>query len=528
MGNGVSIESAAQDRGLARGQQFVGVSQRVPRLRSIACMPTVLTVGGLTLMGLALRLLITRSLWIDEATSVRQAREPFAEMLRDLSNGDIHPPLHHIVLWVDLRLFGTSELAVRMPSIILGTLLIPLMYLVGRDLYDRRTGLTVAALSVLAPQAVWYSQEARMYIFFMVLATLALWAQIRAIQTGRIGYWGLFTLSSAAMLWSHYFAVLPMLVQQLAFLATLARRKEQGRPARRLLIGWITSCLGIILLLMPLAPYLHDQLTIYQRKQSQISLPSQVGTSVTSNQTNLSIYTGITNGIWALWGYHADRTMAQIVALWPLSLLLVLLLLGRGRSRSPTTGLLLALILLPAGTVFGVAFFRRDLLVGQQLFELRYFVGAIPVLLLLVARSVTVWVPSRIGSHVLKGVVIASLLIGLIDQQLNRSNPRLYDFRGALKEISRTAEPGDILLYQPMHLGTIISYYAPEIQSHALQKGIPRTGGKHRRVFLLASLNFASSAYDTAKTNEALGKLRKRRILVEERQFPNVSVWEFK
>ena len=66
---------------------------------------------------------------------------PFGQMLADMRTTDVHPPLHHAVLWVTVRLFGTSEVAVRLPSLLAGVALVPVMFWVGRTLYDRRTGL---------------------------------------------------------------------------------------------------------------------------------------------------------------------------------------------------------------------------------------------------------------------------------------------------------------------------------------------------------------------------------------------------
>ncbi len=101
-------------------------------------------LAGITAAGLALRLLIPRGLWLDEAISVHQANLSFHDLFENLQYGDRHPPLHHIVLWLTVRAFGDGELAVRLPSLIAGTLVIPAMYLLGRELYDRRTGLVAA------------------------------------------------------------------------------------------------------------------------------------------------------------------------------------------------------------------------------------------------------------------------------------------------------------------------------------------------------------------------------------------------
>ena len=82
-----------------------------------------------------------------------------------------------------------------------------------------------------------------------------------------------------------------------------------------------------------------------------------------------------------MWGYHSDGVMEQIAALWPLLMLLALVVLGRGRS-GPSV-LLVALVVVPMAALFLIGSVKRDL------FELRYFSGAVPAMLLLMARLVT-------------------------------------------------------------------------------------------------------------------------------------------
>ena len=70
-------------------------------------------------------------IWLDEAISIHQANLAFHDMFENLQYGDRHPPLHHMVLWLTVRAFGDGELAVRLPSLIAGTLVIPALYLLG-------------------------------------------------------------------------------------------------------------------------------------------------------------------------------------------------------------------------------------------------------------------------------------------------------------------------------------------------------------------------------------------------------------
>ena len=97
---------------------------------------------------------------------------------------------------------------------------------------------------------------------------------------------------------------------------------------------------------------------------------------------------------WAVLGYHSNATMTALAALWPLGVLLALALLGRGRSW-PT------LLVVACALVPGVALF----VLGQLkpfVFEVRYFIGAVPLALLLIAprghelaHAARWWSPAR-------------------------------------------------------------------------------------------------------------------------------------
>src|SRR5438067_2431039 len=141
------------DRRLAVGAAASGWRQRRPWL----------LVTGFTAVALAVRLLLVRGIWVDEAISVHLAHMSLPGMLDQLRQADVHPPLYFLTLWATVRVLGFGELAVHAPSIIAGTLLVPALFLAGRELFDRRTGLLAAALGACAPLLIWYSQEARSY-----------------------------------------------------------------------------------------------------------------------------------------------------------------------------------------------------------------------------------------------------------------------------------------------------------------------------------------------------------------------------
>jgi hypothetical protein len=228
------------------------------------------------------------------------------------------------------------------------------------------------------------------------------------------------------------------------------------------------------------------------------------------------IYVMLTNLVWGIWGYHSAQTMAAVTAMWPLGMLAALVLLGR--CHRPLSGLLLACALVPAVAMFALG------LAKPFLFEIRYFSGAVPLLLVLLARALTGWTRSTVATAAAGAIVLGTLGVAFADQQLNRSNPRLYDFQGALSQIRRQAAPGDVVLYDPYYLKDVVEYYEPDLRTAPLTSGIPRRTDT-RHVFLLASfLNEPAHARDTGR---GLARLGQRWHRTGSFQRPQVKVWEF-
>ena len=493
------------------------------RLAAGARDPVVLAVAAATAVALVLRLLALRGVWLDEATSIHQAQLGFGEMLTRLRDTDVHPPLHHTTLWVTVRLLGTGELAVRVPSLIAGTALVPLLYVTARDLWDRRAGLAAAVLGTVAPFAVWYSAEARMYAFFMLFALLAVWAQARILRDDdgaatRLRDWALYSVATVLLLYDQYFAALVVLVQQAGFALALWSRRREGAAARAFAVRWLLSGALVVLAVVPLVSFAHAQFAANEAAGRGFDSPAQAGAGVAQGGTAQapSVYGAITNLVWAVWGYHSDPAMAALSALWPAGMLLALLLLGRG--RAPRTLLVAAVALLPAAALFAIGELK------PALFEVRYFVAVVPMLLLLVARALTSWAASRTATVLLVGAFAATLGAGLLDQQVNGANPRLYDFRGALEAVERRAGPHDVLVYNPDYLTDVIGYYAPDLNAQPMGRDLPKRSDA--TVFVLGS--FLDKPAFAASTGGLVASLRQTRRLVRTWELAQVRVWEFR
>jgi uncharacterized membrane protein len=466
-----------------------------------------LILAGLIVAGLALRLAVPRGIWLDEAISIHQAHLSLHDMFSNLYYGDRQPPLHDLTLWATVRTLGNSELALRVPSIVAGTLVIPSLYELGRELYDRRTGLIAAAFVAVSPLLIWYSQEVRMYAFVTLFGVLALLTQLRVIRKPSMLNWAAYILATAALLWSHYFGLLLIGVQQAIFIGVLVHRHRSGDNFKPLALGYAYSVAILVMQLIPLIGFAHNQFT-----STHAAAGSPSGT-----YDSLSFYAVLANMAWALWGYQPNATTELLAAMWPLLILLSLLLLGRGSSRQT--------LILGVATVVPVVLLLVVSAFDRSLFEVRYFLIVVPLLFLLIARLVTGWIRKPTAQLLVTAGVMATLLIGLADQQLNKNNPRLFDFRGAIHKIEADAGPRSLILYEPPDMRYVLEYYAPHTTRRRLDRGVPKRS-EGSPVFVFAS--FQSNPQFFNETNKVVGQLDFFRKRLRAFKTAQTKVWEFR
>jgi uncharacterized membrane protein len=493
----------------AQEAELFGPRGRLPRRGEpdVRRNTALMILGGLILGGLILRLAVPRGIWLDEAITIHQARLSLHDLFRNLYFGDRQPPLYHLVLWLTIRVFGHGEFAVRLPSLIAGTLVIPVLYELGRELYDRRTGLLAAGFAAISPMLIWYSQEVRMYEFTAVFGLLALLTQLRVIRnSGSMANWAAYILATAALLWSHYFGLALVIVQQLVFVGVLVHRRRVREPSRSLAIGFAYSLAVLVMQLIPLLVFAHHQ---YQVTTAAAGSPS-------GTYDYLSFYSVLSNMAWSIWGYQPDATTVLLSALWPLFLLLSLVLLGRGGSRQ-TTALAAAAIALVGLLIFASAFDR-------SLFEVRNFLILVPLVLLLIARLITGWIRQPRARLLIVGGITLILVLGLADQQLNKSNPRLFDFRAAIEDIKADAGPNAVVLLEPPDMRYVLEYYAPGLRSQPLSQPLS-TQQEGSPIFVLASFQDNHAFFN--QTNKAVGQLSFFRRLVGRFKTAQTIVWEF-
>ena len=194
---------------------------------------------ALTILAAALRLstLDLQSFWYDEAfTPVHVLHPSLWATLSSVVHTENTPPLWYLIAWADSRLLGTGEIALRLPSALAGIATVPVAWAIGRELTDRRvTAVATAALVAVNPLLVWYSQEARAYALFILLAAVAMLCFLRALRQPTSGRMAAFALSGTLALLSHYFAVF-LLIPMVLWLASDRTRRRSALPAIAVLV----------------------------------------------------------------------------------------------------------------------------------------------------------------------------------------------------------------------------------------------------------------------------------------------------
>ena len=92
-----------------------------------------IAVGVVLVLGVVFRFATRSDLWLDEALTVNISRLKFGDIAPWLKHDGV-PPLYYWLLHFWTNWFGTSDVAVRALSGVLGVLSLPLAWLCGKRL----------------------------------------------------------------------------------------------------------------------------------------------------------------------------------------------------------------------------------------------------------------------------------------------------------------------------------------------------------------------------------------------------------
>jgi mannosyltransferase len=397
----------------------------------------------LTLLGGVMRRyhLGQQGLWFDEADLVMRARQPLPELLRNFVHPGENGPLYTLGLAGWIRFLGTSEVAVRLPSAIAGTLAIPAMYALGRMLRGPRLGLIAAALLTVSPYAHWYAQDAKMYSLLVLLTIVTTWLLLAALQRGG-SLWIAYGAAAAVTLGVH--ATFLLVVAAHAVITAVLWRAGYGvRPERRQmrLLGLLVGLAALPLLIWGIIFAVQNGPTwqvkatpwaIFRRMLVEFSVTHRAGAAS------------------QMWG----------VLLFALLAALGLALTWRAREGGFWPPRLALLVVVGMGAIPGLLFILLSL--RWAVFEDRYLIVALPGFLLLAALGIDGLCHRRPSWLLAAAAGVAVLLVAWVPlRDVNFSTvPQKEDWRQAYRHLAEHARVGDGVVIYPGYMRSTYDYYA--------------------------------------------------------------------
>lgn len=422
------------------GKKLKSIKKPINNLGSESASSSTLSIQGsilsnrviqlvflLTIVGFLLRLyqLGFNSLWLDEASTLNFARHSFFEIWEITASGEFNPPLFHWMVH-GMLFFGDSEFLLRLLPAILGALTIPLFYLVGRELIDEPTGIIAAALLLISPFHIFYSQDARAYAPMLFFFALACWLYLLARRRGLIMDWILFGVAGSLAVWTHFYAIVPVGV--LVLFEAVTRGREYLAKER----SFIPAAAGIGVLGITMLPLLIVGIGLFV---------SRTGTGAVFGTSGFPL---IFSTIESLSGFS---TPIAIIFMF----MFIAGLIGLFMNRREEALLLILLFITPL--LFSL------LLAGSMPMVPRYLIAMILPFFIGIA-AVFRLIPEGLRSP--QVLAVAVLVLCLIQVPFLTGYYTTYsknDWRGFSGALSEVTEPGDVIVLVPGYMRQPLNYY---------------------------------------------------------------------
>lgn len=204
---------------------------------------------------LFLTTLTDMTLWADEGWTIAATATPNPlTILEDWVVVDVHPPLYFVLLSIWRIFTGDSVFEMRYFSVLVVLLGVAMIYRLGVDMFNRRTGFIAALLFALHDLVRVLTQEVRHYSGQLTITIVVLWLYWRFQQkpTRSRAFW--FVAGSVVALYIHYWTAFIILACGIHALITY-------RNNRQALYRVIVAGSAIVLLFGLWVPTLIHQIT---------------------------------------------------------------------------------------------------------------------------------------------------------------------------------------------------------------------------------------------------------------------------
>ena len=180
------------------------------------------------------------SYWRDEAATLAAVQRPFGDMIRMLGNVDAVHGAYYFLAWVIVRLFGSGELALRLPSAIAMAVAAGFVAALGRRIVSPQAGLAAGILFALVPDITLYGTDARSYALVTAMAAVASYVLVRALGAAhghQRRWWVGYGVSVAVLGILNIFGLL-LVAAHAVTMALRMLRPEEGQSRKALAVRW--------------------------------------------------------------------------------------------------------------------------------------------------------------------------------------------------------------------------------------------------------------------------------------------------
>lgn len=192
----------------------------------------------------------------DEFSALLRTRfDNFHDFIQQGVMPDSHPIGVEAFLWLWVRIFGWSEFWIKLPFVLMGIGSVYLIYIIGRQWFNRKVGLFSAAFFAVSQFTIFYSQLARPYsagLFFVLLMAVFWYKIVFGTKTTTKDHVG-FALSAWACSLMQYFSIAQA---GLIFLTGLFFLPKERRKAY-----WLSGIAAVVLF-APTLPIFYQQLFV--------------------------------------------------------------------------------------------------------------------------------------------------------------------------------------------------------------------------------------------------------------------------
>ena len=217
------------------------------------------------ILGTALRFLClgSKSMWCDEVWSFFLGKHNISSILYYLNTIDLHPPLFFFLLhfWSYL---GESEWILRILPAIFGIFSIPLVYLLGKILFNRKTGYLSAFIFSIIPTHIIWSQTLRHYSMLTFFSLLSFYFFFKVLRERKTIFWIGYIICTVGTIYTHNYGLVVPLIEGLYFIFLLKKHYPLWKE-------WLLSQLVIILCYFPWVPFLLEQFYRIKGSRAQSS-----------------------------------------------------------------------------------------------------------------------------------------------------------------------------------------------------------------------------------------------------------------